>query len=178
MANNVLVQDKVQASDVGALNRVAKPATDIQNGFAVVLASKSAVAGESEVWLATQPATATLSGVWLAYSPEVVVTVSGSNQYKGIDPDPRNFINLSGKTMDVFKPKVGDLLQYTVDGIGGIKSTNTFAVATDGEYQLQWAAAAVSGLSLKLIRETTQTIGTGTIGVSSVTAYQFEVVAE
>lgn len=173
---NILVQNDVQAADVGALNRVAKASVAVENGQAVALSGKTGVAGEGIVWTAGTPATATLSGLWLAYSPEIVVTASGSNQYKGIDPDPRNFTNVAGVPFDVFKPKVGDILQYT--SIAGTKSTNTYAVAVDGSLSLTWAAAAISGLSLKLISETTQSIGTGTIGVSAITAYVFEVVAE
>ena len=59
------------------------------------------------------------SGIWMAYSPEVVVTVSGSNKFKGIDPDVRNFVNLNGDVFSAFKPQVGDILKMTVDGITG-----------------------------------------------------------
>ena len=176
MANNILVQNDVQAKDVGALNRSAICSVAVQNGQAVAMDGKSTTAGEADVWTVITPATATLSGLWIAYSPEVVVTASGSNQYKGIDPDPRNFTNVADTVFDVFKPKVGDILQYTV--IAGTISTNTFAIATDGVLPLTWASAKISGLSLELIATTTQSIGTGTIGVSAITAYVFEVVAE
>jgi len=177
MANNILIQKKAQAKDISALNRVAKCASDVTNGGAVAMTVKSAVSGESEVWVVTVPATATLdTGLWIAYSPEKVITTSGSNQYANIDPDPRNFTNLAGVPMDVFKPKVGDILEYTV--LGGTKSTNTYVVASDATSLMTWASAAISGLSMKLLATSAIPIGTGSIGVTSVVSYVFEVTVE
>lgn len=85
------------------------------------------------------------TGFWMAYSPEVVVTVSGSNKFKGIDPDVRNFTNLNGDVFSAFKPQIGDILTLTADGIGTTAiGTNTFAVAKNGQYKLDWAATANS----------------------------------
>jgi len=174
MTYSVLRQDKVMAHDVGSFNRSAKPAADIENGWLVILASKSTVAGEEEVWLATQPATGTLEGLWIAASPEVVLTAS---KYKGIDPDPRNFINLSGKVMDAIKLQVGDIITLTADAITGTKSTNTHIIAADSQYEFAWAAAAAADTtSLLLLSTTYLSIPDGTISDGRVEAYQFEVV--
>lgn len=180
MANHaILVQDSVQALNVDALNRSAISASDsIDNGNVFYLASKSATAGQGEVWSATKPATGALklslhllnptyvsiadgsigsqrqtayqfevvdntSGMWMAYEPEVVTIVTASGkQYKGIDPDPRDFYNIPGTPFTAFKPQVGDILTITADGITGTISTNTYAVATNGQYALSWASAA------------------------------------
>lgn len=174
MAYGLIIQDKVQAMNVDALNRSAKCASAIENGMVFNLNTKSAVAGEGEVWVATAPATADLVNLWMAYSPEIVITDS---KYKGIDPDPRNFIVPAGSIFDAFQPQIGDLLTMSADAIGGTIGANTFAVATDGELQLQWGASAVSGLSLKLIGTTYISIGLGSIGTQRITAYQMEVVA-
>lgn len=177
MTYSVIVQNKVMAHDVGSLNRSAKPAANIENGWAVTLSSKSTVAGEEEVWLATIPTSGTLDGLWIVASPEVVLTVSGTKQYKGINPDPQDFINLSGKVMDAFKPQIGDIITLTGDAITGSKSSNTHIVATDSQYEFAWAgSAAGSTLSLLLLRTTYIPIPDGSIGTGRVVAYQFEVV--
>lgn len=181
MAKAILVQNAVQAMNIDALNRKAKGSADIDNGNVFYLASKSAAAGEGEVWDATQPATGSglklslkllgttyvsladgsigtqratayefevvdnTTGIWMAYSPEIVTVVTASGKkYRGINPDPRDFTNTSGEVFDAFKPQVGDILTITTDGITGTKSTNTFIVATNGQYALAWAAVANS----------------------------------
>jgi len=85
------------------------------------------------------------TGMWMAYSPEIVTVVTASGKiYKGIDPDPRDFTNVSGEVFDAFKPQVGDLITMTADGITGSKTTGDYAVATNGQYALAWASAANS----------------------------------
>ena len=174
MAYGVIEKTKVMAKDVDSLNRSATIDSAVENGSCVSLSGYSTTAGEGEVWTAVTPATATLGELWMVASPEVVVT---DGKYKGLDPDIRNFVNASGDIIDVFKPQVGDIIKLTADAVGGTISTNTFAVATDGELQLQWAASAISGLSLKLRDTDHISIGTGAIGSNKVTAYKFEVVA-
>lgn len=182
MAYAVLVQDSVQAEDIKALNRSAVCAANVDNGNIFYLATKSATAGEGEVWTATQPATASgllcsfklvgttyisiadgsintqrvtayqlecvdnTTGFWMAYSPEVVSVVSASGKvYRGLTNDPREFTNLATKVFDAFQPQKGDLITITADGIGATAiGSNTFAVATNGQYKLDWAAAANS----------------------------------
>jgi len=172
MANGVLIQDSVMAKDIDSLNRTAKSAADINNGYALILASKEAGVGELDVWAATQPATGTLEGLWMAYSPELVLT---GDKYKGLDPDPRNFTNIAGDVFDVFKPMIGDIITLTADALSG--SVNTHVIAADSAYTLAWnAGVAASTLSLLLIKTTSISIGLGTIATQKVTAYQFEVV--
>lgn len=177
MANGVVIKSLVMAQNVDSLNRVAISADstpiDVQNGSVGYLDGKSTTAGEGEVWNFKAPVTASLSNLWMAASPEDVLT---DGKYKGLDPDPRNFINVKGKTFDVFQPKVGDIITLTADAVEG--SANTYVVATNTKPKLQWAAAAVSGLSLKLIATKTISIGIGSLGSTQrVTAYEFEVVA-
>jgi hypothetical protein len=184
----VAVLNKVQATDVDSYNRVAVCATAMDNGWIMQLASRSSTAGETEVWTATAPsATAGLTHLWMAYSPEIVSVVSGSNTFKGIDVDPQNFYVPVGGMIDVFKPQVGDIITLTAEALyasgGGSAIGAAYAVATvhgDNAYDfmLNWAASAVSGLSLKYLATTYISKPTGAIGETQrVAAYQFEVSA-
>ncbi len=83
------------------------------------------------------------TGLWMAYSPEIVTVVSGTKKYKGINPDPRDFTNLEDEVFTAFKPQVGDIITVTADGVGATAlGSNTFAVAKDSQYKLDWAASA------------------------------------
>ena len=175
MAYGVVVLDKVQAMNVDALNRSAKSSALIENGMVFALLAKESGEGETELWTAVQPATgANLTHLWMAYSPELVDT---NAQYRGLDPDPRNFAHAIGDPISCFKPQIGDIITLTDDALTGTKGGNTYVVATNADYQLNWGASAVSGLSLKLLGTTYISIGLGSIGTQRVTAYHFAVEA-
>jgi hypothetical protein len=181
MAYGVAIKADVFAKVADTYNRVAKSGesttVDIENGSMVVLASKSATAGEGEVWLATCPATATLTAaVWMVATSEnpVVVTASGK-QWRNDNPDPRDFINLKDRTFSCFRLSVGDEIVLSADALEGTKGANTYVVVADGKYKLQWGSA-ISGPSLKLLGADNISLPTGTIGDSQrVTAYRFVV---
>lgn len=179
MAHNIMVKNATVSMNVDAYNRSAVAAVDVDSGNIVILTGLSATAGEGEVWTAVTPSTSDgLTGVWMAGEAEVVLTDS---KYRGLDPDPRNFYFLATKTFSVFKPKVGDIVTMSADGIAGTKSTNTFANATDttGGLKPVWGATQTSSVfSMKLRKTTYISIGTGAIDSQRVTAYQFEVIAE
>lgn len=177
MAHNVLIQNAVASQNVDAFNRSAVASTNVDNGNIVILSALSTTAGEGEVWTALTPSTGDgLTGVWMVGEPEVVVT---NAQYKGLDPDPRNFFVAAGDVFSCFKPQLGDIVTMTADGIAGTKSTNTFANATDttGGLKPVWGATQTASVfSLKLIETTYISIGLGSIGSQRVTAYKFQVV--
>lgn len=180
MAYGVVIKAEVQARLLDNLNRVAKSGesttVNIENGSVVVLASKSATAGEKEVWLATQPATATLtSALWMVATSENPVTTNaaGTKVWRNDNPDPRDFINLKDKTFSCFKLSVGDEIILSADALAGSKSSNTYVVAADGAYKLTWGSA-ISGPSLKLLGDEPISLPNGTIGDSQrQTAYRF-----
>lgn len=172
MAYGLIIPRKIAAKNVDSFNRSGVSASAYENGSVGNFLTKSATAGEGEVWTMTAPATGALSNLWMVWEPEVVLTDS---KYKGIDPDPRNFVNPIGKIFSAFKLQLGDLITMTADAVTGTKSTNTFVVATDGAQKLTWASAAVSGVSLKLIEDDYISIGLGSIGTQRVAAYLFEV---
>jgi hypothetical protein len=171
--HGICIPNKIAAKSIDSLNRSAvSAATDIDNGWSVALSTKSTTSGQSEVWTATLPATGTLTNLWMAYSPEIVVTVSGTYVYKGLDPDPRNFINLSTYVFDTFKPQVNDIITLTGDCLAGTKGVNS-----TGGYKLYWGSTqTASVLSMKLLETTYISVGTGAIDNQHITAYQFEVV--
>lgn len=82
------------------------------------------------------------SNLWMAYEPEIVTIVVNGKKFRGVDNDVRDFYNIAGTPFTAFKPQVGDLITITNDGLAGTKGSNTFVVASNGSYQLTWAAAA------------------------------------
>jgi hypothetical protein len=118
MAYGVLNRS-IAALNIDAWNRHAVSASAVENGSIVVLASKSATAGEGEVWTATEPATGALTQLWMAFEPEIPLTAA---KYKGLDVDPRNFRNEAGDIFSVYKPAVGDVVTMSADCLLGTYS--------------------------------------------------------
>ena len=178
MSHGVIVANKIRATDVDALNRVCVSADDIDNGFVFELLTRSTTTGESEVWVATKSG-GTLTNMWMAKSAGPVSTVSGSNEFLGLDSDIRNFYKVAGKMVDCFKPQVSDIITLSADALGtGTGAASAYAVVTSGTYKLTWAANAVSGLSLKYLATVYNSIPTGTISdTQQVVAYKFAVSA-
>ncbi len=178
MAYGILIQSQVAAtSGNDAAVRWAKCASDVENGSLVQLDGISTDKSEREVWTAKAPETDALANLWMVAEPTVVTTAIGGKKFRGLTPDPRDFINHKGEVFTVIKLFVGDIVTLSADAVGGTKGSNKFVVATDGEFKAQWAAAAVAGTSLKLIEETYISIADGTIGTQRIPAYRFEVVA-
>jgi len=177
MAYGVIVQDKVAAQNVDAYVRPVKSASALENGFVFRLETLSSTSGETEVWVATAPATAApgLTHLWMLAEPEVVLTAS---KYKGLDPDPRNFILPIGEIGTAVKIQIGDIVTFSEDGLTGTKSTNTFVNATNADFQLTWGATqTASVVSFRLMETKTLSIGLGSIGTQRITAYKMECLA-
>ena len=152
MSYGVVVPNKIAATDVDAYNRTAVCATAVENGFLVELLTKSTTTGEGEVWVATQSA-GTLTNIWMVLGPEVVSVVSGSNKFKGIDNDPRNFRYEIGDMIDVFRPVVGDIITLTADALSS-STVNTYAIVASGAWVATWSGSPASGLTLKYLETT------------------------
>ena len=177
MAHGILIPASVAAANVDSYVRHAKAAVELDNGNVVSLTALTGVAGEREVWTAAVPATgATLKNLFMVGEPEIVVTDS---KYKNINPNVQDFYNVAGDVFTAFRLQLGDVVVLTADALGGTKSTNEYIVATNATAELTWAAAAVSGVSLKLLATEYISLPTlGTIGdTQRQTAYRFEVVA-
>lgn len=159
MANAVLVQTRVQADNIDALNRVAKYGTsDLMNGAPVTLTfpksgdvftaapatsglnfkigrkepiiiGSEGVGGE-EVDAWLLEVSENSADVWMVYSPEVNKQVVGM-VWGG--KDPRNFVNVKNKPFDVFKPQVGDIIQVSKDFFEASYDPTTVGSATKVE---------------------------------------------
>lgn len=179
MAYGVAYASKIAATNVGSYNRTAVSSADIENG-SVFLLNAGQESTTSDRYTVVQPTTGNLSGLYMALTPEIVVVKTASGKtYRGIDPDPSDFINYAGDSIDAVKLQVGDVVTMSTDCITGTISTNTFAVAANAAYKLAWAASAGAGLSLKLLETTYIVIASGQPSVlaSRKLAYKFEVVA-
>lgn len=177
MAKSILIPTLTAAKNIDALNRSFVAEADLDNGNVFVKGDLSTEAGESQVYEATTPATGSLSGLWMAYSPEdVVLTDALGNQFKVGNLDPRAFTNTAGVVFSGFKPQVGDLVLISADGIEG--EAAAYAVAAAGSNKLKFAAAAVEGLSFKVVETTYISVASANnIGSQRVTAYLLECVA-
>lgn len=150
MTHAIMIPSSVAAANVDSYNRHAKGSADLDNGFLVQLLTLTGASGEGEVWSATQPsASAGLTNLWMVGEPEIVLTDS---KYKNINPNVQDFYTLSGKVFSAFKLQVGDVIRLSADALGtGTGAASAYAVATASTYKATWAAAAVSGISLKYL---------------------------
>lgn len=182
MAHAIFQPNAIAALNIDAFYRSAKSAVDVDNGNIVKLTTKSAEADETEVWTAIAPSTSDgLTGLWMVHQPELVLTPNGSGGfYAGLNPDVRNFYNLAGSIFRVFKPQVGDILEFSADAFGGtyIAGTTTHVNATDGGgLKPVWGnSQTASVFSMKLLVARYFSLATGAIDSQRITSYQFEVV--
>ena len=113
MANGVIVESRIQATNIDALNRTAKATVDVAGGGLVALTA-SGTQG-NEVWTAAAPTTGSLGGLWIAYNPSEHLTKVGGKFFAGLSEDPRDYVNIAGRPFDCFKPAVGDEIDITID---------------------------------------------------------------
>lgn len=125
MANGVIVESRIQATNIDALNRTAQATIDVAGGGMIALAPS----GEqgNEVWTATAPNTE-LGGLWIAYNPAEHLTKVGDKFFAGLSKDPRDYANIANRPFDCFKPQVGDEIDITIDCVD---ATGADAVAGD-----------------------------------------------
>ena len=176
MAKNVVIKKRVQAFNIDALNRAVIATEDLENGCVFALNGYSVNEGEGEVWTAEAPANDTVKGLWMATTPEVVIVRDEmGNEYKGINPDPRAFVNYAGKVIDATKLMVGDIIEMTGANISGIDGAD-YLVPVAGEFKLAASTEAKDGLCLRKIGVGELHIGTAGIYGAPVATYKFEVV--
>ena len=98
MANGVIVESRIQATNIDALNRTAQAEVAVAGGGLVALTA-SGTQG-NEVWTAAAPAVGTLGGLWIAYNPAEHLTVVGYKVFAGLSEDPRDYVNVANSPFD------------------------------------------------------------------------------
>lgn len=169
----VLVPSLVAAKNIDSLNASFIDASnDYENG-AIIAAGDYSKEQVYEV-----AAVSGLHNLFMVFSPEdTIITDAAGNEYKiGIN-DPRTFTNVKGKVFSAYRPQVGDKILISAEGIEG--TADDFAVAAAGESKLQFASAAVDGLSYKVLDDSAYISigGASAIGSQRVAAYLLECVA-
>lgn len=169
----VLIPSLVAAKNVDSYNASFIATTDIDNGMVFAAGDYS----DEQVYDVAAIGT-DLHNIYMAFSPEdTIITDAMGNEYKiGIN-DPRTFTNVAGKVFSAYRPQVGDKILISAAGIEG--TADDYAVVATGENKLQYASAAVSGLSYKVLNADDYiTIGGATnIGSQRVAAVLLECVA-
>lgn len=169
----VLMPTLVAAKNVDSYNAsFIDTENDIENGAIIAAGDYS----EEQVYEVAE--VEDLHNLFMVFSPEDTILTDGAgNEYKiGIN-DPRTFTNVKGKVFSAFRPQVGDKILISAEGIEG--DAADFAVAEAGKNKLQFASAAVDGLSYKVLNDSAYiSIGGATaIGSQRVEAYLLECVA-
>ena len=125
MAHGLIVESKIAAKDIDALNRSVVGSVDFDGGALLDLTAPSTV-GEDR-WTAAVPST-TLNGLYVAYNPTTRINVVEGREFAGLILDERAYTNIATKTFDAFKPKLGDEIEFSADAID---ATVADAVAGD-----------------------------------------------
>lgn len=126
MSYGVIVESRIQATNVDALNRTAQATVPVAGGGVVALTAPTTYG--NDVWTASKPADGALGGLWVAYNPSEHLTEVNGKQFAGLSKDPRDYANLANRPFDCFKPQIGDEVVFTIDCVD---STSASAVAED-----------------------------------------------
>ena len=125
MSYGVIVESRIQATNIDALNTTAQAEVAVAGGGLVALTAPTTYG--NDVWTAAAPSS-TLGGLWIAYNPAEHYTEVNGKIFAGLSKDPRDYANLANRPFDVFKPKVGDEIVVTIDCVDASGSS---AVAGD-----------------------------------------------
>jgi hypothetical protein len=126
MSYGVIVESRIQATNIDALNRTAQAEVAVAGGGLVALTAPTTYG--NDVWTAAAPASGSLGDLWIAYNPAEHYTEVNGKIFAGLSKDPRDYANLANRPFDVFKPKVGDEIVVTIDCVDASGSS---AVAGD-----------------------------------------------
>jgi hypothetical protein len=143
-----MIESKISAKDIDALNRSAKASVDVDGGTLVELGAYA-----DGVFTATK-ASGAKTGLWMAYNPsEHLVEVNGKLiAGESISPDPRDYTNIKDRVFDVFKPQVGDIVSLTDGNLADSQTVSVGKFLEQGAsgYEVK-ASATASTTSLKVI---------------------------
>ena len=177
MANGVIVESRIQATNIDALNRTAKAAVDVAGGGLVALTASGAQG--NEVWTAAAPASGSLGGLWIAYNPSEHLTKVGGKFFAGLSEDPRDYVNIAGRPFDCFKPAVGDEIDITIDCVDASGSSvvaGDFLESKDGQTtftrKAASAGATAGSTAFKVEYVGTAPFPAGSIGMEQVKMFR------
>jgi len=176
--HGVVIPNALMATNIDSYNRSVVDAAAQDNGNLLVMGARSTTAGEGEVFDVSQPVTGSLTNLWMAYSGDEIVVTNA--QYKGLDPDPRNFFNAIGDVFSAYKIAVGDIILVNAEALAGTYTagSSTHVNATDQAWKLTWGTSqTASVVSYKLLAVKYISLATGAIDSQRVTAYELECVA-
>lgn len=166
-----MIEKRISAKDVEALNRSAVSTTNIDGGALVALGAYA-----DGVFTATKATSG--QGLYMAYNPSEHFTEVDGRIYAGLSKDARDYTNLANRTFDVFKPLVGDLVAVTD---GNLKAgedakvqVNKFLEQGADGYEVK-ASATASTTSLKVIAIETIPFPQAGIGMEFAKSYLCEV---
>lgn len=103
-----MIEKRISAKDVEALNRSAKSVVDIDGGMLVKLGEYA-----DGVWNVTKATEG--EGLYMAYNPSEHFTDVNGRLFAGLTKDPRDYTNLTGRTFDIFKLTKGDIVGITAE---------------------------------------------------------------
>lgn len=165
-----IIESKISAKDVDALTRSAVAEADIDGGVLVKLGALKDGAFE-----ATK--TSSGEGLWMAYNPSEHLTKVGDKLFAGLSADPRDYTNLTGRTFDVFKPQVGDIVTFTEGNLATEETAevgNFLEQEAGGLVKKMSATASTTSFEVKEITEIQ--IPRAGIGAEFIKGYVCEVV--
>lgn len=185
MAYPILVLKKAQAMNVDSFNRSmhtgSTAAVEVFNGKIVELDGLYTPSGGVEnKWRECFKAKATPTagfGRWIVYTPEVV-KVDG--RYRGIDKDPREMMFGTNEVVDIFLPRVGDIIEITVNGFDSVQSLTVgdYVVLDTATSKFKRSATPTDlptdQMSFKLIDVSTIAIPDASVNTVSVKSYILE----
>lgn len=175
---DVLVKNRYAALNVDSFNRTAVCSEDVPNGSVFALKEYSEDADSNMVWKAEKVA-ANAKTMWMASSPEVVITIlPDGSELRGLDNNIRDFVNVKGHPIDVFKLVEGDILTIAPDEKNTTMAAAKYLIpdATKFALKAEDTTEPTSGMYLRALGATTLHIGNGDMVKKAVPAYKFEVV--
>ena len=89
MANGVIVESRISATNVDALDRSCVSENDVAGGALIALAAPTKQG--DEVWTATTPTAGALGGLWIAYNPSEHYTRGKRQDVRWFERRPERF---------------------------------------------------------------------------------------
>lgn len=171
MAKGYMIESRIQAKDIEALNGTGVCSADVDGGTLLTLGTETK--GVTTVTKSTSG-----KGLAMAYNPSEHFTKIDGEIYAGLSVDPRAYTNLANRPLDYFIPQVGDKVVLTV---GNIADNQTITVGTFLEQEstgyVAKASATTDTTSFKVLEIQSIPFPQKGIGFDFATGYLVQCVA-